>query len=278
MLMYELFTGNHLDILAQFDDCTFDLTITSPPYDNQREYQGYNFQFEPLAKELCRVSKVGAVVVWIVNDATHKGCESLTSFKQAIYFVEECGFNLHDTMIYAKKNYVPLTHNRYEQQFEYVFVLSKGRVKTFNPIMIPTLRDDRHYNLHNRTDAASKEKRNAMRRGVHRRANETFKTKESKIKPNIWFYGTGLGGSTSDKEAYQHPAILPEQLAHDHIVSWSNPGNLILDPMCGSGTVGKMAVLAERDFVGIDICQEYVDIARERIEKALKKPKQLELF
>jgi len=131
-----VYNENCLDTMRRFPDNYIDLVVTSPPYDNLRSYQGYSFNFEFIAKQLYRVTKQGGVVVWVVNDATIKGSETGTSFKQALYF-KEIGFNLHDTMIYAKENTPPKTHNRYEQQFEYMFVFSKEKPKTFNPITIP---------------------------------------------------------------------------------------------------------------------------------------------
>ncbi len=129
MEINKIYNENCLDVMSVMPDNFIDLTVTSPPYDGLREYNGYSFQFELIAKELYRVTKKGGIVVWV-------GSESGTSFKQALFF-REVGFNLHDTMIYQKINYVPLTHNRYEQCFEYMFILSKGKPKTFNPIMMP---------------------------------------------------------------------------------------------------------------------------------------------
>lgn len=249
------------------DEC-IDLTVTSPPYDRQREYKGFIFDFEPIAWQLYRVIKKGGVLVWIVNDTTTKGCESLTSFKQAIFFVDQCGFRLHDTMIYAKRNYIPLTHNRYEQAFEYMFILGKGKPKTFNPVILPTKYPGKTRLaecIMMRTNAASREKQRSMRAGNFRKANEDIITKTEKIKSNIWFYNVGGGNSTLDKEAYDHPAIFPEKLALDHIQSWSDEGDLVFDPMCGSGTTLKMALHAKRHFLGFDISQEYVNIAKSRI-------------
>ena len=133
MEINKIYNENCLDTMARMEDNFIDLTVTSPPYDNLREYNGYSFDFENIAKELYRVTKVGGVVVWIVGDATKNGNEYGTSFKQALFF-KECGFNLHDTMIYRKLNYLPITTNRYEPQFEYMFILSKSKLKTFNPI------------------------------------------------------------------------------------------------------------------------------------------------
>jgi DNA modification methylase len=239
------------------DEC-IDLTVTSPPYDNLRAYNGYSFDFEAVANELYRITKPGGVVVWVVGDATVKGSETGTSFRQALYF-KEIGFNLHDTMIYAKYDYVPLTHNRYEQQFEYMFVFSKGKPKTFNPIKIPCKYAGQKNTTSHRRNSDELEKGSGYGKEV----------KPEKIKPNIWFYNVGKNKSTKDKVAHKHPAIFPEQLATDHIISWSNHGDIVLDPFMGSGTTAKMALLNNRRFIGFEISSEYVEIANKRIKEAL---------
>ena len=241
---------------ANMPDNFVDLTVTSPPYDNLRKYKGFEFNYKAMLEELYRVTKAGGVVVWIVNDATIDGSETGTSFKQALY-AKEIGFNLHDTMIYAKNNPIPLTHNRYEQQFEYMFIFSKGKPKTFNPI--------KKANIH-----AGKNKT-----GTHRlnsdslkQMNKQEKVKDFSIKNNIWFYSVNKGSTTKDVIAHKHPAIFPEQLAEDHILSWSNKGDIVLDPMCGSGTTCKMAYLNNRNFIGIDMSEEYInDICIPRSKK-----------
>jgi len=238
-------------------DKFIDLTVTSPPYDNLREYKGYSFDFENIAKELYRVTKQGGVVVWIVGDATMNGTESGTSFKQALFF-KEIGFNLHDTMIYQKVNYVPLTHNRYEQSFEFMFILSKGKPKTFNPIMIPCKQAGKveKYGLERRQNHGSK---HAMRL-----YDETeFKaTKENKIAPNIFSYTLG-------REKTGHPAPFPEALSNDHITTWSNKNDLVYDCFMGSGTTGLTASKLSRNYIGSEISSEYVKIAENRIYKEL---------
>lgn len=229
-----------------------DLTVTSPPYDNLRKYNGYNWDFEQTAKELYRITKQGGIVVWIVADSTIKGSETGTSFKQALFF-KECGFNLYDTEIYQKQNYVPLTHKRYEQEFEYMFIFSKGKPKTFNPIMIP-----------------------CKYAGTETWGNATFyktndsglvncgkkKVKDFKQHGNIFCYLTN-----KSKETKGHPAPFPEKLAKDNIISWSNEGDLVLDPFMGSGTTAKMALETNRNFIGFEISKEYCDIANKRIEQ-----------
>lgn len=258
MELNKIYCGDCLELIKEIDDNSIDLVITSPPYDNLRDYNGYNFDFESVAKELFRVTKEGGVVVWVVGDATIDGSETGTSFRQSLYFLN-LGFYLHDTMIYQKKK-APLTHNRYEQEFEYMFVFSKGRPKTFNPIMI-----EKSY------------KDNRIVKGFGRRDNGDnidlgYASKNKlKIRGNVWFYKVGGGHVTKDKIAYKHPAIFPEQLAEDHILSWSNEGDLVLDPMCGSGTTLKMAFLNKRKFIGFDISQEYCNISNKRLGDLSKK-------
>lgn len=235
-----------------------DLTVTSPPYDNLRKYNGYMFDFEPVARELFRVTKEGGVVVWVVGDQTIDGSESGTSFKQALYF-KEIGFKLHDTMIY-KSHKPPLSHKRYEQAFEYMFVLVKGNIKTFTPIM---KRNKGAGNNALRTSAPASSEDNSARR-----KREGFVAiKEFGITNNIWEYGTGKGGSSNDSIAFKHPAIFPEQLAEDHIKSWSSEGDLVFDPFSGSGTTVKMAYINNRNYIACDISSEYVAIANERISQ-----------
>jgi len=254
--MNTIYTGNCVTVMKGFPDNWIDLTVTSPPYDNLRTYKGYEFDFESVAKQLYRVTKEGGVVVWVVGDATVNGSETGTSFRQALFFME-CGLNLHDTMIYMSHK-PPLTHNRYEQAFEYMFVFSKGKVKTFNPLL--------KKNLHSGQNALRNGKWASGQDNSAIRQREGFKKiKDYSIKNNVWFYRTGGGQSTKDKIAFNHPAIFPEQLAEDHILSWSNEGDIVLDPMCGSGTTLKMAKKNKRNYIGIEISEDYVEIAEKRL-------------
>ena len=250
------YNESNLETMAKIPDNFVDLVVTSPPYDDLRNYNGYSFDFENVAKQLFRVIKQGGVLVWVVNDKTNKGSESLTSFKQALYF-KEIGFNVHDTMIYAKSNYIPLTHNRYEQQFEYMFVFSKGKPKTFNPLMKENKQVGQ---IKGGTFRQNKDEKGARHKDIG-------VAKES-IKPNIWFYNVGMANSTKDRIAFNHSAIFPEQLANDHIVSWSNENDLIYDPFMGSGTTAKMAILNNRNWIGSEISSEYCNIIEQRIKKA----------
>ena len=234
-------------------DESIDLVVTSPPYDNLRSYNGYSFNFEEIAQELWRVIKPGGVVVWVVGDATIKGSETGTSFRQALYF-KELGFNLHDTMIYQKKNPLPLQHNRYQPCFEYMFVFSKGKPKTFNPITVATVSPDAKITTTKRGVDGVK----VNGSGYGKKRNRT------RIAYNVWTLNVGKGQTTKDDIAFQHPAIFPEQLANDHIISWSNPGDIVLDPFMGSGTTAKMALLNRRKYIGFEMSAEYCEIAEKR--------------
>lgn len=250
----KIIEGDCLEVMRQFEAGSVDMALTSPPYDNLRTYKGYTFPFESIARELFRVIKVGGVVVWVVNDATINGTETGTSFKQALFF-KEIGFNIHDTMIFKKRNPIPqIYRKRYNNEFEYMFVFSKGLVSTHNPIMVPCL----HAGLELNGTTYKNYSRHEQKR--EKMANPV---KEEKVKGNIWEYV--VGKNLEDQEAKGHPAPFPCELARDHISSWSNEGDVVLDPMCGSGTTCKAALQLGRNFIGIDISHEYCRIAKDRL-------------
>jgi len=242
----KLFCGDCIEVMKQFPDNCIDLVITSPPYDNLRTYKGYTFNFECIAKQLFRVIKQGGIVVWVVGDQTINGSESGTSFKQALYF-KDIGFNLHDTMIYRKTNPTPYHHNRYNPAFEFMFILSKGKPKTFNGIRIAR-----------KTKGVAKTRTFRYPNGELKLAN-TMSDTTDKLADNVW----DLSCNSPIKE---HPATFPKKLAEDHILSWSNEGDTILDPMAGSGTTLKMAKLNNRKWCGIEISPEYCEIIKQRLQ------------
>lgn len=265
----ELWHGDCIEVMQDLINkgVKVDLTVTSPPYDNLRTYNGtceWDFEiFKEVAKCLYDITTDGGVVVWVVGDATINGSETGTSFRQALYF-KEIGFNLHDTMIYAKNNPIPQNHNRYEQCFEYMFVLSKGKPKTFNPILENTKNNGKLFNWGGRKTLMDKKQ---CRRD---RDDDYIIVNENKISKNIFYYSIG-------SKSTGHPAVFPEKLANDHIFSWSNEGDLVFDCFMGSGTTGKMAVLNNRKFIGIEKVKEYFDISEKRINEAMNN-KQLKLF
>lgn len=249
-----IYCGDCIEVMGQWEENVIDLTITSPPYDNLRDYKGYKFDFENIAKQLYRVTKQGGVVVWVVGDATVKGSETGTSFRQALYF-KETGFNLHDTMIYEKTNFSFPSNNRYHQIFEFMFVFSKGKPSIFNPILDKEVKYGLPWakNTHRQKDGSTKEVKTAT------------SYRKFGMRTNIWRINCAYGFTAKDKIAHKHPAIFPEKLAHDHIISWSNEGDIVLDPMCGSGTTLKEAIKLNRQFIGIDISEYYCAIAQERL-------------
>lgn len=248
-MINQIFNEDCLEGMKRIPDNFIDLTVTSPPYDNLRTYNGYTFDFEGIAKELYRVTKQGGVVVWVVGDATVDGSETGTSFKQALYFME-IGFNLHDTMIY-EKDAQPChdpRNKRYKQLHEYMFILSNGKPNTYNEI-----KDVKSKNGGKTIHKSTKR----LEDGSMRKYRPIF-IGEFQARGTVWKVNT-------DKRGIGHPAIFPEKLAEDHILSWSNPGDIVLDPFTGSGTTLKMAIANERQYIGFEISKEYAEIARKRI-------------
>lgn len=245
--------------LRLLDSGSVDLTVTSPPYDNLRMYKGYSFDFESVAAELFRVTKIGGVLVWVVNDSTINGSETGTSFRQALRF-KEIGWRLHDTMIYAKDSCPYPETTRYYPSFEYMFILTKGKIRTVHLIA------DKPNKTSGDKITGTERKADGTVRYMSAVAKKTGRcVKPFGVRTNIWHFGMGFMKSAKERIAYKHPAIFPEQLAHDHIVSWSNEGDLVLDPFMGSGTTAKMARLTGRDFIGFEISPEYCAIAEERL-------------
>lgn len=261
--MEELRLGDCKFMLKDLPNEYIDLTVTSPPYDNLRTYNGNICQWnedkwKDIIKELFRVTKKGGIVVWIVADATIEGSETGTSFKQALYF-KEVGFSIHDTMIWEKETFSNPFKNRYHQVFEYMFVFSKGKPKTFNAII----------------DKLNKCRNQTRKPTVRYADGHTELRSEKKInnygkRYNVWH-------QTVAKQRFGHPAPFPEQLVIDHILSWSNKNDKILDPFMGSGTTGVACKKLERNFIGVELDEKYFVIATKRIINTAKINKQMEL-
>lgn len=256
--MIDLRQGDCLELLKNIPDNTIDLTVTSPPYDNLRAYNDNIDQwcfekFQKIARELYRATKEGGVVVWIVNDATMDGSETGSSFQQALFF-KECGFCLHDTMIWQKIS--PFQHkNRYIQSFEYMFVFSKGARKHANLIR------DRKNKWGGTPVHGTARQRNGETK-PYSDAQKSKSIKEYGARLNIWDIAPDKNNKTG------HPAVFPVQLAQDHILTWSNAGDTVLDCFMGSGTTGVACINTGRRFIGIELDEQYFGIATERINKA----------
>lgn len=266
--MNEILHGNSVELMKNIESNSVDLTVTSPPYDGLRSYKGkiteqkfdefFSFPFVDMANELYRITKDGGIVVWVVNDQIVKGGESGNSFRQALKF-QEIGFKLYDTMIYHKNGAPFPETGRYSQVFEYMFILLKGE----RPNTVNIIKDKP-----NRWAGSSPYGKRTMRRkdGELEEAGSSFVVGEYGSRYNVWYVNNGAGFSAKDKFAHEHPAIFPESLAEDHILSWSQEGDLVFDPMCGSGTTLKMAKLNNRNYLGIDINEEYVNLSKRRVE------------
>lgn len=248
----KIICGDAIEVMQAMPADCVDLVVTSPPYDELRNYNGYAFDFDGMARGLFRIVKKGGVLVWVVGDKINKGNRSFTSFKQALFF-QGLGFNAHDVMIYRKKNTPFMRSNAYTNCYEFMFVFSKGSPKTFNPLKTKTVRQGQEMLPFNKkADGINKKIKGEL--------------KPEKTLTNIWDYAVGFGGSTSDKIAFQHTAIFPEKLAEDHILSWTKAGDVVFDPMCGSGTTCKMAAINKRHYVGCDISKEYVELTKKRLK------------
>lgn len=257
-----VFNEDCLETMKRFKDESIKLVITSPPYDKLRKYNGFSFNLPAMLPELYRVLQNGGVIVWVMGDSVEKGSETGSSFKQALSFMD-AGFKLHDTMIWDKKHVFGTCGNpalRYAQSFEYIFVFVKGKIKTFNPILEECILKDIIYSGTTRKD---------------RRSNiivddlvefQKMKAKDFKIKNNIFIYPVGFNKTSKDKIAFKHPAIFPEQLVADMLLSYSNKQDLIYDPFMGSGTVAKMCLLNQRHYIGSEISSDYMEIINERLK------------
>jgi len=242
-----IYNEDCLETMKGMENNSIDLTITSPPYDSLRIYNGYSFNFPQVAKSLYEVTKPGGVLVWIVGDETIKGSETGTSFRQALG-LKEAGFNLHDTMIWRKTNPMPkFKHKRYFDVFEYMFILSKGQPKTFNPLLQPNKRAGELYDYTAKLKTTGKV-----------RTKKTFNINDERYKDNIWECAVA-------KNNTDHPAVFPESLIADHITSWSNEGDIVYDPFIGSGTTALAARSLGRIYIGSEISQEYCQIAESRL-------------
>lgn len=251
--------GDNVKIMKKMPDNSVDLVITSPPYDDLRDYENkidWNYNtFKKVAKQLYRIIKEGGIVVWVIGDKTENGNKSLTSFKHALYF-QEIGFNVYDVIIYEKSGSSPPHPKRYFNSYEYMFILCKGKPKTVN-----LLRDKKNScgGMSTFAEITRREKNGTLTNKGKKIINEYG------VRTNIWRYNNGKGFSSKDKIAYEHPAIFPEKLVEDHILSWSNPGDIVLDPFGGSGTTAKVSLEQNRKWIYIEKVKKYYDVAKMRV-------------
>lgn len=247
----KVYNVDALTLLSAIKDNTIDMVLCSPPYDSLRTYNGYSFDFQPIARETYRVLKPGGVCVWVIDDAFLDGSKTLTSFKQALYFKEVVGFNLHQRITWIKEGLPHKRPNAYLEDTEDMYVFSKGTPKTFNPMF-----------KRNKRAGEIKRKGHSGIKGFSFADGHRVVPEESLL-TNVWLMGVGLHKTTSDD--IDHPAMFPEELARRHIETWTNPGDGVLDYFGGSGTTAKMARQYGRDYITCDISLEYCDLMRKRL-------------
>jgi site-specific DNA-methyltransferase (adenine-specific) len=259
----KVYNGDSDLILKNIDSESIDLVVTSPPYDNLRKYNGVgdtwnHDKFKEIANKLCRTLKKGGVIVWNVNDKTENGSKTGTSFRQALYFMD-LGLNLNDTMLWKKKNCMPqVKQPRYTQCFEYMFIFSKGKPKTFNPIMRPCKSAGLHY------QSTAK-----IMGGESGRKSLDYHVNSEMVDYNVWEMAVAQNRETypvNGKEI-KHPAVFPYELPYRHIQSWSNEGDIVLDPFAGSGTTLLAARDLKRKYIGIEMNSDYCEIIKQRLDK-----------
>ena len=266
----KIYAEDCLETMARMPDNLVDLIVTSPPYSNLRNYHKFSWDFETIARELYRILKPGGVLVWVVGDKTYKGTEELTPFRHAIYFQDIVGFNTWDTMIYVRQSPFP-ANVRYNQNFEFMFVFSKGKPKTFNPLKEPKSDKEIEKIKKQRINVSTKSYRNkdgsitkaASDDRIVKRL-ENSKNNLEKTRSNVWYIPAGYRISAKQVIAHKHPAIFPEQLVNDHILSWSDEKDLVYDCFAGSGTTGIVAKRLNRNFILSEISSEYCDLIKER--------------
>jgi site-specific DNA-methyltransferase (adenine-specific) len=247
--------------MAGLDEDSIDLTVTSPPYDLLRLYDGFTFDLPGIVDQLYRVTRIGGAVAWIVCDASKNGAETGTSFAQVMEFQRQ-GWRLHDTMIYQKSGVSRPGNVRYHQAFEFMFVFSKGTKPKFRP-----LQDRANKTAGLKRNTKSMTKRDAAGNLTPRRVNhKTYITNPHGIRTNIWTYSTGPKQTAPDDLWQQHPAVMPLDLAADHILSWGDPGDTVLDPLAGSGQVPIAADILGREWIAIDCSPRYCYLIEQRLE------------
>jgi DNA modification methylase len=233
------------------------LTVTSPPYDDIRNYGGHHFDFEAIAKELWRVTAPGGVVCWHVQDQIIDGSESCTTDRHTLFF-RELGFRIYQRIYVVALNY-RRSPRRYYRQTSIALVLSKGR-----PDTVHLLRDRRTINAG----------RLSVGGLTYRERDGSFKRLRPKVNPShgvrgdCWVYNVGGSNTSQDRYAFAQGALMPERLARDLIRTYSKSNDLVLDPMGGAATTPKMALLNYRRYLAFEPWDKAFAIAERRMRDA----------
>jgi hypothetical protein len=249
--------GDALEILSRIPAGSIPLTLFSPPYDGIRDYgKNWSLDYKTLGRLLFGATCDGGVCAVVIGDGTKDFAKSLTTFRWAVDWVDNTGWRLFECCIYSRHgNPGAWWTQRFRVDHEYILIFFKGdRLRCFDKtaLMIPSKHAGKVYS------------------GTDRLTNGGFKKIEPKAVNDLKCRGTIWGYATSNSEGnrtkLEHPATFPDRLADDLIHCFSKPGDLVFDPMCGSGTTCVMAAKAKRDYLGIEINPEYHSIAMKRIQ------------
>ena len=237
------------------DEC-IDFVITSPPYDALRDYNGYKLDLHGLGVELLRVLKDGGICVMVIQDSTRDFAKSLTSFRTIVDWCDNIGFRLFECNIYNRQGTEGAWwKKRFRVDHEYMPIFLKGKRPQYfdkENIKIP-----------------SKHGGKIMTGANIRTKNGQTGSRKVKINPTkcpgtVMTFGNTCGGESKLKS--KHPAVFPNMLAYDMIECFCPEDGTVLDPFNGSGTTTLAAKCLGRNYIGIDVSEEYNKIARERLE------------
>ena len=268
--MNKLITGDNISVLKRFPDNSVDLVFTSPPYDSQRTYKGFPpVDFIALGHELYRVIKPNAPIVFVIQDGIHRKRRTATTARLIVDMVDTCGLHLWECFIAHKTSTIPVKKEgavRCKTDHEFVPIFTKGdneNIKTFN---VPEV-NIRWLNTYKEA--------NIVDRLGNRKLQKIHSTAKTRVKGTIWNYAPSA--VYANRLKYKHPAVFPNQFARDFIETFTNPGDLVLDPFSGSGTTAIEAYKLYRFYAGIDISKEYTAIASELIGEIPRRRYEFEL-
>ena len=263
-MINQIYNEDCLETMGRMEDGLCDLILTSPPYDNLRRYGqertnhkrlkgGMSFDFESIAKEMTRVLKPGGVIMWNVQDQTINMSRTGSSMRQALYFMDECGLNFWDHLIWYKTGTPFPSPHRYRSVWENMFIFSKGKPNTFNPILkrnktAGQVRNSRKFRDH---------------KGDFVEGFQGTPIREFGNEDNVWYIANGANKSYKNKLSVNHPAVMTDEIARRHILTWTNENDIIYDPFLGASTTTRVARDNNRQWIGSEIHTPYYELSKQ---------------
>lgn len=256
-----LLCGDALDVLPTLPVGSVDLTVFSPPYDGIRDYgKNWSLDYKTLGDMLFRVTTDGGVCAVVIGDGAKNFAKSLTTFRWAVDWVDRVGWRLFECCLYQRHgNPGAWWSQRFRVDHEFILLFFRGdRPRHFDKssLMVPSKHSGKVYSGTDRLTSGGFKK------------IEPKAVNSMKCRGTVWEYATS--NTEGNRTKLEHPATFPDRLAADLIECFSAPGDLVLDPMCGSGTTCVMAARARRHYLGIEINPEYHAIAEKRIAEEVE--------